>query len=234
MQKGDTLYDIAHQYQVDYTALLDANTHLSDPHMIVPGMKITIPTTSKQVRRESEPLQKQQKAKPNQRPITKLNEDENEQRNHFLPLYPTNNKQARVSEKAQRETDKQPAKSERAPDVKKITQPKMPKESEHTETNIRPTIPPYVKEHTDKNRSRPLQLEMEKEDQREMYEPYSYHVHQKQIPHCRCCHQPIYEAIPHNVHHKQQGNHFHQTNPILRHPYGGERIPSQQQHKYYK
>lgn len=50
VQKGDTLYEIAKQYGVDFEKLVSLNSHLSSPDMIMPGMKIKIPSESKQVR----------------------------------------------------------------------------------------------------------------------------------------------------------------------------------------
>lgn len=49
VQKGDTLWKLAKQYNVDFEALKAANTHLANPDMIMPGMKIRIPTAKKQV-----------------------------------------------------------------------------------------------------------------------------------------------------------------------------------------
>ncbi|WP_025027392.1 SafA/ExsA family spore coat assembly protein [Caldalkalibacillus mannanilyticus] len=45
VQKGDTLWNLAEKYGVDFESLKQANAHLSDPDMIMPGMKIKIPTS---------------------------------------------------------------------------------------------------------------------------------------------------------------------------------------------
>lgn len=50
VQKGDTIWDIAKQYGVDFEELKQLNSHLSSPDMIMPGMKIKIPSTAKQVK----------------------------------------------------------------------------------------------------------------------------------------------------------------------------------------
>lgn len=47
MQKGDTLWKIANKYNVDFEHLLSMNTHLGDPNMIMPGMKVKVPTGKK-------------------------------------------------------------------------------------------------------------------------------------------------------------------------------------------
>jgi len=50
VQKGDILYDIAKKYDVDFDEIVKMNPQLSSPDMIMPGMKIKIPSESKQVR----------------------------------------------------------------------------------------------------------------------------------------------------------------------------------------
>lgn len=46
VQKGDTLWKIAKKYNVDFAQLKSLNSHLSDPNMIMPGMKIKVPSSS--------------------------------------------------------------------------------------------------------------------------------------------------------------------------------------------
>ncbi len=54
VQKGDILFDIAEKYGVSLDDIISMNPQLSSPDMIMPGMKIKIPTESKQIRqRES-------------------------------------------------------------------------------------------------------------------------------------------------------------------------------------
>lgn len=52
VQKGDTLWKLAQEYQVDFEELKKANAHLADPDKIMPGMKIKIPTKSVPVKKE--------------------------------------------------------------------------------------------------------------------------------------------------------------------------------------
>lgn len=49
VQKGDTLWEIAKKYDVDFEELKQQNSHLASPDMIMPGMKIRIPTHSKKI-----------------------------------------------------------------------------------------------------------------------------------------------------------------------------------------
>jgi morphogenetic protein associated with SpoVID len=44
VQKGDTLWKLAEKYGVDFDVLVKSNNHLSNPEMLMPGMKIKIPT----------------------------------------------------------------------------------------------------------------------------------------------------------------------------------------------
>ncbi|WP_332694217.1 SafA/ExsA family spore coat assembly protein [Halalkalibacter lacteus] len=54
VQKGDTLWKLAQKYGVNFEQLKAANTQLSNPDMIMPGMKIKIPTGSVPVKKESQ------------------------------------------------------------------------------------------------------------------------------------------------------------------------------------
>lgn len=50
VQKGDTLWEIAKKYNVDFEELKQLNSHLASPDMIMPGMKIRIPTATKTIK----------------------------------------------------------------------------------------------------------------------------------------------------------------------------------------
>ncbi|OEH91478.1 SafA/ExsA family spore coat assembly protein [Bacillus solimangrovi] len=52
VQKGDTLWKLSQKYGVDFEKLKQANSHLSNPDMIMPGMKIKVPTSSVPVKTE--------------------------------------------------------------------------------------------------------------------------------------------------------------------------------------
>src|SRR5690625_2836864 len=53
VRKGDTLWEIAKQYGVDFEELKKSNPQLSSPDMIMPGMKIKIPSGTKSVKKET-------------------------------------------------------------------------------------------------------------------------------------------------------------------------------------
>jgi len=54
VQKGDTLWNLSKKYGVDFEQLKSVNSHLSNPDMIMPGMKIKIPTGSIPVKKEAQ------------------------------------------------------------------------------------------------------------------------------------------------------------------------------------
>lgn len=51
VQKGDTLWKIAKNYGVDFEELKAANSQLASPDMIMPGMKIKVPSNQKNVQK---------------------------------------------------------------------------------------------------------------------------------------------------------------------------------------
>ncbi|WP_223805956.1 SafA/ExsA family spore coat assembly protein [Ornithinibacillus gellani] len=95
VKKGDTLWDIAKKFGVDFNELQEINAQISSPDMIMPGMKIKIPGTAKAVKKEQQvkekpkeqvkqPVTKQPKPIP--KPIVK--EDEKKQPNKVVPQAP--------------------------------------------------------------------------------------------------------------------------------------------------
>ena len=53
VQKGDTLWKIAKKYGVNFEELKQMNNQLSNPDMIMPGMKIKVPTTGGTIKKEA-------------------------------------------------------------------------------------------------------------------------------------------------------------------------------------
>lgn len=53
MQKGDTLWKIAKKYGVDFDTLKQTNTQLSNPDLIMPGMKIKVPSKSVHMKQQA-------------------------------------------------------------------------------------------------------------------------------------------------------------------------------------
>ncbi|QHA37103.1 SafA/ExsA family spore coat assembly protein [Rossellomorea marisflavi] len=54
VQKGDTLWKIAKKYGVNFEELKHMNAQLSNPDMIMPGMKIKVPTSGGTVKKETQ------------------------------------------------------------------------------------------------------------------------------------------------------------------------------------
>src|SRR5699024_12635310 len=71
VQKGDTLWDIAEKHGVDFEQLEQVNSQLSGPDMIMPGMKIKIPSTQKAVKAKEVSMQEEKKEKT-EKPYTNV------------------------------------------------------------------------------------------------------------------------------------------------------------------
>lgn len=67
VQQGDTLWKLAKKYNVDFEQLKVVNSHLSNPDVIMPGMKIKIPTggvpVKKQIAKKEESIQAKEQPK---------------------------------------------------------------------------------------------------------------------------------------------------------------------------
>lgn len=68
VQKGDTLWKIAKKYGVNFEELKKMNSHLSNPDMIMPGMKIRVPSEGVPVKKEA-PISKAVKEAPTKQPV---------------------------------------------------------------------------------------------------------------------------------------------------------------------
>ncbi|XJZ26354.1 SafA/ExsA family spore coat assembly protein [Bacillota bacterium Lsc_1132] len=53
VQKGDTLWKIAKKYGVNFEELKKMNSQLSNPDMIMPGMKVKVPTSGGMIKKEA-------------------------------------------------------------------------------------------------------------------------------------------------------------------------------------
>lgn len=79
VQKGDTLWDIAKKYHVDFEQLKQLNSQLSSPDMIMPGMKIKIPSSAKSVKKEEPKAQHPYKEVP-KKPMPVIKEDDHQKK----------------------------------------------------------------------------------------------------------------------------------------------------------
>ncbi|MFB6468007.1 SafA/ExsA family spore coat assembly protein [Cytobacillus sp. Hz8] len=70
VQKGDTLWNIAKKYGVNFEELKQMNSQLSNPDMIMPGMKIKVPTAGGSIKKEMQ-MGSKKEAPIMQHPFTK-------------------------------------------------------------------------------------------------------------------------------------------------------------------
>lgn len=87
VQKGETVWEIANKYGVDFEQVKESNPQISSPDMIMPGMKLKIPSSTKKVKKDVvKPTQSSKEVKkeikketPKQvspKPIQLINEDD--------------------------------------------------------------------------------------------------------------------------------------------------------------
>ncbi|UTW70041.1 SafA/ExsA family spore coat assembly protein [Anaerobacillus sp. HL2] len=76
VQQGDTLWKLAKKYDVDFEQLKAVNNHLSNPDVIMPGMKIKIQLVpvKKQTIKKKEPMQMKEQPKAKEMPLPKKEE----------------------------------------------------------------------------------------------------------------------------------------------------------------
>ena len=67
VQKGETLAEIAAQYEVEQEAIEKMNPQIADPELIMPGMKLTIPQQSKKIAPSMESQKQSTKRKKTER-----------------------------------------------------------------------------------------------------------------------------------------------------------------------
>lgn len=96
VQKGDTLWEIAKKYDVDFEELKKINSQLSSPDMIMPGMKVKVPSSKKAVKKEEMKLKEQQKPHVEQpyndispKPLPMLKEDDHKKAKEVKVEMPT-------------------------------------------------------------------------------------------------------------------------------------------------
>lgn len=82
VQKGESLWSIAEKYDVDFQQLVDLNTQLASPEMIMPGMKIRIPVLTKE-KPEHKNKEKLQLDQIPTKPIYHLAEDDHHKPRDF-------------------------------------------------------------------------------------------------------------------------------------------------------
>ncbi|MFC3039275.1 SafA/ExsA family spore coat assembly protein [Virgibacillus xinjiangensis] len=146
VQKGDTLWEISQQYGVDFEQLKDMNSQLSSPDMIMPGMKIKIPGTSKAVKKDNQQAKETQK-KEVQKPAVQPPQQEKVQKSQpeqQQPLQqteqPKQTKPKQQKEKTEQFQHKQPSQHPYK-DISVKPFPVLKEDDENEPSNVKPQMP---------------------------------------------------------------------------------------------
>ncbi|PEN93751.1 peptigoglycan-binding protein LysM, partial [Bacillus wiedmannii] len=172
VQKGDTLWKIAKKYGVDFDTLKNTNTQLSNPDLIMPGMKIKVPSNSVHVKQHAgagssppkqyvkEVQQKEFAATPTPLGI----EDEEEVTYQSAPITQQpamQQTQKEVQVKPQKEVQVKPQKEMQVKPQKEM-QVKPQKEVQvkpHKEMQVKPQKEVQVKPQKEVQKEKPIQIE---------------------------------------------------------------------------
>ncbi|WP_228275677.1 SafA/ExsA family spore coat assembly protein [Gracilibacillus oryzae] len=218
VQENETLWTIAQKYGVDFEQLIAVNQQISDPDMIMPGMKIKIPSTSN--KQDQAPSKKQQTipkqdkqevvpvepTPPKNQIVPEIKEDEDkkwEPLKKELPSLPINfNKQ----QPPKKEQPMQPVMPQQEPsqDLKWL---QFTSNMNNFETNIQPVQPKEEKYHQKPESHKP---------QQEMPKPH-YPMQMPQVQPAQM-QAPCYsqEGIPFGGGHMQP---MHHMNPMGGYPF---------------
>lgn len=205
VQKGDTLWEIAKKYKVDFEELKQINSHLSSPDMIMPGMKIKIPSSTKPVKKEGQVKEKktvkEKQAYKDTSPMPK-------------PVI--------------KEDDQQKPKEVKAEMPKMPEMPTMPKMPPQQPMMQMPVIEqdlsqyttiqmPEIKKETVKQESKKEKQEVKKEAHVPYTQPVNHHP-MPVMPMPICCHviNPCCPSMPMGHHHMHHQNKHHQMPMALK------------------
>ncbi|TRM12821.1 SafA/ExsA family spore coat assembly protein [Lentibacillus cibarius] len=209
VQKGDTLWEIAKQYNADFEQVKEMNPQLSSPDMIMPGMKIKIPSSSKPVKAEKTKKKEMQKPEvekpykdtsPKPKPVEK--EDDVKPPKPVEPKMPIQQQAMQVpieQEMNHYTTINLPqvpsyTMPEQAPTEKPKPMPYQPKPMPPKQPHYTPTIPqPPVSKVEPYSGSKPdCGCGGKKPAQQPMYQQPMY----KPMPQQPMCEQPMYKPMP--------------------------------------
>lgn len=198
VQKGDTIWEIAKKYGVDFEQVKALNSHLSSPDMIMPGMKIKIPSTTKKVKKEVSKVKETQQ-QPAPKPIQQIKEDDIEkakpiqiqqpaypqQQMPTMPMYPA--QQYPIMPAYEKPKAKiQPKKEE------KLTLPKKPSLDKSLGTTKKPSLPKK------QPKEQPKKIEAQKPVAYPCYQaqPIPCFYHHFPCQPCSCGQQMMYHQYP--------------------------------------
>ncbi|TXL68084.1 SafA/ExsA family spore coat assembly protein [Cerasibacillus terrae] len=188
VQKGDTLWEIAKMYGVDFEELKSLNSQLSSPDMIMPGMKIKVPGVEKTVKKET----------PKEKQIKKETQTKKE-----IQIKPT--PQPKETKKEEKKKILQPAMpTPPLPKMPEISVPKMPEitmdqqlpviEQQMNQYTVFPEITIDQKVEHPKQEQKPKEKQ-KKEEKKPIQEPSSFEQMQP-MPHPQPMYQPMFQPMP--------------------------------------
>ncbi|OLP65393.1 SpoIVD-associated factor A [Bacillus pumilus] len=185
VQKGDTLWKISKKYGVDFQELKKLNSQLSNPDLIMPGMKIKIPSSGVPVKTD------QHKAKEMPKP----------KEHPFVKEKPKDVVQVQDTKPKEKPNEPVPY----VPPVPKIEQPVFPQvDVNYYQTNLyQPFTPPPKKEHHEKKDH--VYEKMDHKDHKD-------HVHHDHKDHVKDEVAKGYDPFIHIPHQKEEGKDMEHDN----------------------
>ncbi|WP_242694696.1 SafA/ExsA family spore coat assembly protein [Pseudogracilibacillus auburnensis] len=175
VQKGDTLFEIAKNYGVNFEEIVKLNPQLSSPDMIMPGMKIKIPSELKQVKKTTD-MEMRVETKPRQ------STEKVEKMEKATRVEPTEEREARTPERpmgeivaddhveAKQVRPKAPTNYQPLYPVKPIIQaPPMPNRTKMS-GNVKEAKQEMERKHPEKSVRKEVRHEMKEEKQEQLKE----------------------------------------------------------------
>ncbi|WP_235791366.1 SafA/ExsA family spore coat assembly protein [Virgibacillus salidurans] len=198
VQKGDTLWEISKSYGVDFEQVKELNSQLSSPDMIMPGMKIKIPSSSKMVKKEDMSVKETHKAEQpykdiSPKPMPVIKEDDKEKPKAVKPQMPV---QPLPKMPIQKEKEmpieplpKMPIHKEKQTPIKKDKTMPMLEQDHYTTVNF----PKIQQQYTEKKEKKP-EKDYKHIKPQPLPEPQMQQV--PMVP--MCCHvvHPCYPPVP--------------------------------------
>ncbi|MEN1969275.1 SafA/ExsA family spore coat assembly protein [Lentibacillus sp. N15] len=185
VQKGDTLWELAKKYGVDFEEVKQLNPQLSSPDMIMPGMKIKIPGSNKAVQKEGmKETQKPAamhpyKEMPQPKPVPVIKEDVKEKQKPVQPHMPM---QPQMPKPQPPVAPQMPAPQQSVQQMQPIIQ--MPIMEQELKNYTSVTIPEMP--HYEKPKEQPKKHEMPKHQP--MHQPMPQPMPQPVAMMPMCCH----------------------------------------------
>ncbi|SDI85005.1 morphogenetic protein associated with SpoVID [Natribacillus halophilus] len=214
VQKGDTLWNLAKQYDVDFEELKAANTQLADPEKIMPGMKIKIPGQTVPAKKEAEEAKKKE---PVEKPPVK-----------DMPEMP---KKPEPPKKEAEPKKPEPPKKEAPimkPPPKKMPVMEAPKKDKPEPSEVKKEMPQKPPPKPDKDKMKlPPKIQkpyLPKEEEKKEKQPYKQPAMEKpktNMQPCKTCGQPTDMPSAHQVHYGPPQQPMYCYMMPVQHPYHG-------------